>query len=211
MDAESTRITPSDAVAADRRFEAAAAWPRRDARQARALLADCDPKVRAAAIGALVRLGDATHDEVEWAISDPDPLVRRRVCELASRLSGVDFARLLDDPVDSVVEAAAYALGEAGGAVATARLVQLAREHPDPLCREAAVAALGAIGEESGKSALLSALADVPAIRRRAVVALAAFDGGDVESALKERLSDRDWQTRQAAAAVLGTTESEPR
>jgi HEAT repeat protein len=207
MDAETTPITPS---AADHRFEAAAAGLRGDAPQARALLADPDAKVRAAAIGALVRLGAATIDEIERAICDPDPIVRRRICELAPRLTAADFAPLLEDPVDAVVEAAAYALGETGAAASVARLAGVAREHHDPLCREAAVAALGAIGDERGKPAVLAALSDVPAIRRRAVVALAAFDGADVDSALKERLSDRDWQTRQAAAAVLGTIENEP-
>ncbi|MGB9112839.1 MAG: HEAT repeat domain-containing protein, partial [Acidimicrobiales bacterium] len=68
-----------------------------------------------------------------------------------------------------------------------------------------------AIGDPAGKAAVLAALSDAPAIRRRAVVALAAFDGADVESSLSAHLADHDWQTRQAAAEILGTTESEPR
>jgi HEAT repeat protein len=210
MNAERTASASSAAEAIKRRREAAVAGVHGDAPAARALLADPDAKVRAAAIGALVRLGEATRDEVEGAVSDPDPLVRRRVCELASRIVGVDFSPLLDDKVDDVVEAAAYALGETAWPWSD-RLIGVASEHPDPLCREAAVAALGAIGDERGRAAVLAALADVPAIRRRAVVALAAFEGDDVEAALEARLSDRDWQTRQAAAAVLGTSEREPR
>ena len=41
--------------------------------------------------------------------------------------------------------------------------------------REAAVAALGAIGDDRGLDAILAATTDKPAIRRRAVLALAPF------------------------------------
>jgi HEAT repeat protein len=51
--------------------------------------------------------------------------------------------------------------------------------------------------------AVLRACTDKPAIRRRAVLALAAFDGVEVEQALQAALSDRDWQVRQAAEDVL--------
>ncbi len=210
MDADMTPRATAQSDAIERRVRAATAV-RSDPAAARSLLADPLPKVRAAAISALVRLGAARESEVDQAISDPDPLVRRRVCELANRLPHTDFSPLLDDPADSVVEAAAYALGETGATGTTDRLARVAREHPDALCREAAVAALGAIGAPSGKAAILSALDDVPAVRRRAIVALAAFDGPDVDTALRTHLSDRDWQTRQAAAAILGVSENEPR
>ena len=75
--------------------------------------------------------------------------------------------------------------------------------HADPLCREAAVAALGAIGDPAGLPAVLAALEDKPAIRRRAAVALAAFDGPEVEAALRRCLEDRDWQVRQVAEDLL--------
>jgi len=75
--------------------------------------------------------------------------------------------------------------------------------HSDPLCREAAVAALGAIGDPDGLPAVLSALGDKPAIRRRAAVALAAFDDPEVEPALRRCLEDRDWQVRQVAEDLL--------
>lgn len=208
-DAEQTRRFVADAI--ERRLDAAGAGLRGDAETARRLFADAEAKVRAAAIGALVRLGAATREDVDRAITDRDPLVRRRICELANQTVDADFSPLLADADSSVVEAAAYALGEKGDKGATGRLARLAREHPDPLCREAAVAALGAIGDPAGKTAVIATLEDAPAIRRRAVVALAAFEGADVEAALRARLSDRDWQTRQSAAEVLGTSESEPR
>jgi HEAT repeat protein len=84
------------------------------------------------------------------------------------------------------------------------RLMALARDHEDALVRESAVAALGAIGDERSLSAVLSGCADKPAIRRRAVLALAQFSGSDVDAALLRALEDRDWQVRQAAEDVLG-------
>ncbi|MDP9440891.1 MAG: HEAT repeat domain-containing protein, partial [Actinomycetota bacterium] len=76
--------------------------------------------------------------------------------------------------------------------------------HPDALCREAAVAALGAIGDPAGVPAILAATTDKPAVRRRAVLALAPFDGPEVEAALQRALTDRDWQVRQAAEDLSG-------
>jgi HEAT repeat protein len=71
------------------------------------------------------------------------------------------------------------------------------------LCRESAVAALGAIGDPTGLPAILAALDDKPAVRRRAAVALAAFTGPSVEAALRRCLDDRDWQVRQVAEDLL--------
>ena len=69
--------------------------------------------------------------------------------------------------------------------------------------REAAIAALGAAGDPAGLAAVLAGCADKPAIRRRAVLALAAFDGPEVEAALARALEDPDWQVRQAAEDLL--------
>jgi len=173
---------------------------------ARQLLADEDPRVRAAALGALTRLGALTEAEAAVALADPHAAVRRRACAAAIALPAVDLRPLLDDADPVVVEAAAWALGErAGGAGdAVERLVAVTSDHPDPLCREAAVAALGAIGDERGLAAVLgAATSDRPAVRRRAVIALAAFEGPSVEAALRAALDDRDWQVRQAAEDLL--------
>jgi HEAT repeat protein len=111
------------------------------------------------------------------------------------------------DPSDSVVESSAWALGEAGsrcGRSAVEALGQVASAHADPLCREAAVAALGAIGDPLAIDTVLVALEDKPAVRRRAVIALAAFDDPRVDAAWRRGLEDRDWQVRQAAEDLLG-------
>ena len=116
----------------------------------------------------------------------------------------------LGDGDHSVVEVACWAAGELPDiAEATVDvLVGIAGPEPggheDALCREAAVAALGALGHERGRLAVLGGLRDRPAVRRRAVLALAAFEGDDVEAALKLSLDDRDWQVRQAAEDLLG-------
>ncbi|MGH6878581.1 MAG: HEAT repeat domain-containing protein, partial [Rhizomicrobium sp.] len=116
--------------------------------------------------------------------------------------------RTLSTDADSaVVECAAWALGEAGpdaGARAVEALRRVASTHDDALCREAAVAALGAVGDPVALDTVLGALEDKPAVRRRATIALAAFDDRRVDVALQRCLEDRDWQVRQAAEDLLG-------
>ena len=73
------------------------------------------------------------------------------------------------------------------------------RDHRDALAREAAVAALGALGDPDALPVILAACRDKPAVRRRAVLALAPFDGPEVDAAIAAALDDRDWQVRQAA------------
>jgi HEAT repeat protein len=196
--------TAASIAAARRRGDAALAGHAGDEATARSFLCDLDPEVRATALGALVRMGRATADDARAALEDPDPLARRRACELGAALPGAPFASLLGDPDDLVVEAACYATGEAGDALAVPALVRIASEHTDALCRESAVAALGAIGDRGGLSAVLAALDDKPQIRRRAVSALATFEGPESDAALRRCLKDRDWQVRQAAEDVLG-------
>ena len=108
---------------------------------------------------------------------------------------------LLDDP--ECAEVAAFALGELMDSSPTVieGLSRQALEHDDPLARESAVAALGSLGV--GVETVLSALADVATVRRRAVIALANFDGPRVEAALRRATGDRDWQVRQAAEDLV--------
>ncbi len=119
--------------------------------------------------------------------------------ELAS-----DLIEALADP--ELSEVAAFALGELvmdhdTKQDAVAALGQQATTNEDALSRESAVAALGAL--EDGLSFVLAATQDVATVRRRAVLALAPFEGPDVDEALQAALSDRDWQVRQAAEDLL--------
>jgi HEAT repeat protein len=180
-------------------------------------LSDPEPAVRATALGALARLGDLTLADVRAAAVDPAPAVRGRGAELGVSVGSDAAGTLVDllrDPDATVVEAAAFGLGELGSAAgddAVEALAEVAADHPDPLCREAAVAAIGAIGPTgfvegaaAGVRAVLAAMADKPAVRRRAVLALAAFDEPEVEAALAAARADRDWQVRQAAEDLTG-------
>jgi HEAT repeat protein len=201
----------SDAVA--RRGAVARAGHEGNAAKARAAMSESDAGVRAAALGALLRAGGLGADDLAAAIADSSPIVRRRACEVAAAAHGVtvDLLPLTADDDATVVEVAAWALGELDPppAGATARLAELVREHPDALVREAAVAALGAIGDAAGLAAVLTATGDKATVRRRAVLALAAFDGPEVDAALERARDDRDAQVRQAAEDLLASSVDE--
>ena len=134
------------------------------------------------ALGALERLGRARRrPRSPSPLADPDAGVRRRAAEIAARHPGVDLSPALGrrrrrrwwrwrrgraaSTRSSATACSPRSIGLAGGAGA----------GREPLVREAAVAALGAIGDDRGLDAILAATTDRPAIRRRAVLALAPF------------------------------------
>lgn len=196
----------SDEVARRRRAVAVAGHTG-DAATARDHRRDPDPSVRATALGALHRAGDLRPDDLADALADPAPAVRRRALELVAALHGggpatpVSVLGLLDDADDTVAETAAWASGERDPAEpgAVAALARLAVDAADALVRESAVAALGALGDPAGLPAVLAATGDKATVRRRAVLALAPFEGPEVDAALARARTDRDWQVRQAA------------
>ena len=172
-----------------------------DVAVARAGLAEDDPRVRATALGSLQRMGELDDATLSAALDDSDPIVRRRAAELAARHPDIDLLPALSDADTSVVEMACWACGEhesEQGRVVDA-LIEHATHAADALVREAAVAALGAIGSPRAVGTIIAATNDKPAVRRRAVLALAPFEGDDIEAAIDRALEDRDWQVRQAA------------
>lgn len=183
---------------------------------ARRGLVAADPAVRAAALGALERLGVLADGDVMLALTDDSAAVRRRAATISARHPGVELLVALSDRDSTVVEVAAWACGErevVSDAILD-RLVELAMlTSVDALVRESSVAALGAIGDDRGLDAILTATTDKPAIRRRAVLALAPFLDPDharateVAAALERALTDRDWQVRQAAEDLVPTAE----
>ena len=169
-----------------------------------------DPTIRASALSALVRSNDMTPDDISDALADPSPIVRSRAATIVARkwsdlADHVDLLPLLHDADPTVLEVACFAAGECGPAPdgVVDRLSEIATTHEDALCRESAVAALGALGDEAGRSAVLAGCHDKATVRRRAVLALAAFDGAEVEAMLAEMADDVDWQVRQAAEELL--------
>ncbi len=180
-----------------------------DTAAARAALTDPDPVARELALGATMRLGVLTDDDLRGAMGDDTASVRRRAAMLAGQRPSISLRQLLDDPDTTVVEAAAWACGEQEvvGDDVLAKLIDLGVVSSDALVREACAAALGAIGDPRGLPTILHGCNDKPAVRRRAVLALAPFEGEAVDAALHAALEDRDWQVRQAAEDVLRAAE----
>ena len=197
-----------------RRREAALAGHTGNAPGARQALGDPDAAVRATALAALGRLGELGTEDLKAGLTDLVAATRGAACEVAARMADPEpavAALVLDRLADEdpgVVEIAAWALGELGERVTlpegtVAALAGVATGHADPLARESAVAALGALGDAAGLPAILAGTADKPAVRRRAVLALAPFTGPEVDAALARAREDRDWQVREAAEMLL--------
>ena len=170
---------------------------------------DHDDRVSASAILGLHKLGALAPVMARAAAVDISPRVRRTLASIAAERNDVDMAALLADPDATVCETACWAAGERAHEASSLveQLSGLATGHDDPLCREAAVAALGAIGARAGLPAILAATADRATVRRRAVIALAPFGGPEVTKALEAALDDRDWQVRQAAEDLLAISD----
>jgi HEAT repeat protein len=179
---------------------------------ARRGLGDPDPRVRETALAALARLGGLTVADVTDALAQGTVAVRRRAVDAALSVRGrgsrsalpAALVRALADPDALVVVGAAWFLAERRHRPAVPALAEIVLAHEDARCREASVAALGAIGDPAGLPAVLhAAREDRPTVRRRATVALAGFDDPRVEPALRAAAGDRDWQVRQAAEELL--------
>ena len=218
----------SDPTARHARIAAATAGHRGDAAQIAAALAHPDPSVRATAVGAAQRAGLVDGIDVRSLLDDPSPIVRARAAEAAISRRDVDLRPLLVDASPTVVEAAAFALGERDDEPESiAALAPVALTHDDDLCREAAVASIGALaagqttdtdagtdhsGAGAGNSAaveralqtLLFAMNDRAPIRRRALLGLHQFDDPAAVAAVEAALDDRDRQVRTVAGELLG-------
>lgn len=166
---------------------------------------DRSDRVRVTAIKALADADELSDARIDAGLEDASPRVRRAIAMIAATDLRIDLAGLLVDPASDVVEPACWAAGERAEAARSllSTLATIATGHEDALCREAAVAALGAIGDAAALPAILAATEDRATVRRRAVLALAPFEGDDVDAALQRALDDRDWQVRQAAEDLL--------
>lgn len=178
----------------------------------RANLVDDVGRRRVLALRGMVRQGLVTDDEWLSAIEDRDVDVRREALNLIAHVDEIRhdvfeaMLRSLHDGDALVVDGAVFALGEHLYVGAVDQLCVIATSHDDARCRESAIAALGAIGDDRARPAILAALDDKPPVRRRAIVALSNFEGPDIDAALERARDDRDWQVR-AAVNQLGRDE----
>jgi HEAT repeat protein len=167
---------------------------------------------RVLALRGMVRQELVTEDEWLSVINDGDVDVRREALNLIAHVDQIDgdvfeaMLRRLHDEDALVVDGAIFALGEHLYVGAVDQLCVIATSHDDARCRESAIAALGAIGDDRARPAILAALNDKPPVRRRAIVALSNFEGPDIDAALERASTDRDWQVR-AAVNQLGRDE----
>jgi len=171
-------------------------------------LGDPRPRTRVLALRGLVRTGNVSDRQWLDALHDSDVDVRREaLTQLSQHHPSPTVAdvvvTLLGDDDALVVDAAAFTLGECLYQPSVSVLCDVARTHDDARCREAAIAALGAIGNDDAREVIIAALRDKPPVRRRAIVALANYEGPDIDEALAMASEDKDWQVR-AAVSQLG-------
>lgn len=177
-------------------------------------LADPDPTVRRRAAAEVARWAATCSEPTRAEPSEPEPTEPEPTGAAPTPVVDGLLGRLIDDEVDTVTEVAAFACGELALDDRTrphvvAALDRLARTHADSLCREAAVAALGSIGDPAGLTAVLHGCSDRATVRRRAVLALAAFDDPAATEALRRLVADRDLQVRQSAEELLAIESGE--
>ena len=163
-----------------------------------------EPDVRATALRVLDNVGKLEKGIVERSLSDSAFKVRSALAYLLSTNRDIPAMKFLLDEDAEIVEVACWGIGERGDASAKILdvLQSITESHSDSLCRESAVAALGALGNRDALGSILKAVEDIATVRRRAVLALAPFDGPEVELAIAKALEDRDWQVRQAAEDI---------
>lgn len=189
----------------DERFAVIQSGFNGDVATATAGLSSQHSDVRASALRSLHRLNELTSEQLQIAIADTASEVRRTAAEFAAPFHDVSIHHLIDDADVFVAEMAAWSLGERTPVTddELQQLIDRTTTHDEPVVREACAAALGSIGDERGLSAILIACTDKPAVRRRAILALAPFEGEEVDAALAQALEDRDWQVRQNAEILV--------
>jgi HEAT repeat protein len=192
-------------VSVDERFAVIQSGFNGDIATAQAGLSSPQADVRASALRSLHRLKELTSEQLQIAIADTASEVRRTAAEFAAPFHDVSIHHLIDDADVFVAEMAAWSLGERVPVTdeELQHLIDRTTSHEEPVVREACAAALGSIGDERGLPAILQACEDKPAVRRRAVLALAPFEGEEVDAALQKALEDRDWQVRQNAEILI--------
>jgi hypothetical protein len=145
---------------------------------ARAAVQDPSPRVREAAVSALLRLNhEGPELELGKALADSDENVRLAAMKAAISInvfsSVSEVVKRIDDPSARVRRRAAEALGSMRAVDAVVGLAALANGDSSAEVRQAAIWALGQIGAPAGRPAVEAALSDVSSsVRDAARIAL---------------------------------------
>ncbi len=160
----------------------------------RAAVRDVSPACRAGAVAAAEALAAAPTVPVDVPID---------LARLAAS-TGSGASRRAEPRRDEAI-AAARRLGESGDRRALEPLVEVARTAADPLLQQAALAALGRLGDARAVPPLLTLLPITTGRTRYAVLAaLAALRDESSADALSRLLADPDPATRQLSVRALG-------
>lgn len=157
------------------------------------------------ALGALHRIGAFDARSLPQLLRSENAAIRYRSLDLIEN-ADFDLLPYLEDDDDLLVEFVCNTIAEHKPTDANVvdALASVARNHDVSICREAAIAALGSLGDEAAIPTILAGLEDRAPVRRRAVIALSPFSGPEVDDALRAATEDRDRQVRQIAEDLLG-------
>ena len=174
-----------------------------------AFLDDEDPILRRMAITALgAAAANSLFDTLVLILNDEEAAIRAAAAEklgVCGRRALEYLANAQSDDAPEVREAVATAYGEISDASAIPWLVEIGNDDKDRTVREAAVAALGAVGNDQAIEPLLEFIAKgPPQVRRRAIAAITVFDDPRIESAIQRAAFDRNPGVREAAEMVVG-------
>ncbi|GMQ92530.1 MAG: hypothetical protein BMS9Abin12_0006 [Acidimicrobiia bacterium] len=168
-----------------------------------------DPVLRRMATTALSReSSNAMFDSIVALLEDTDGSVRAAAAEklgVCGRRALEHLAEAAGDPEPKVREAVATAYGELADPSAIGWLVEVGNNDTDRTVKEAAVAALGAVGDDAAIDPLLGFIASgPPQVRRRAIAAITVFDDPRIEPAIQRATFDRNPGVRETAEMVVG-------
>ncbi len=139
-------------------------------------------------------------------------VVRARAAEELARLEGDQkqtaieaLIAALDDRNSDVRYAVLNALGELHASESVPRLIQLLQADEEPFCVQAAISALGQIGDIRATQPLIQALKQgSDEVRFQAITALCQVNPEEAPRFLRDLVKDRDEEVRASAAAGLG-------
>jgi len=174
-----------------------------------AFMQDDDATLRRMAITALTPdQADADFDSLKLHVTDSSAAVRAATAEKMGYCNerSMDPLETLGHDVDPTVrEAVATAYGELAIPQAVPWLIDASLDDEDRHVKEAAVAALGAIGDPGAIDALLEIMrGGPPQVRRRAIAAITVFDDDRIKPAIQRAALDRNPGVREAAEMVVG-------